>query len=145
MRSRPSRVALLSLLGSLGMLGAVAGARSQAELAVVPSDVVLMEGGSFFRGASDRELREAYQLCLLRTRVGAGNELRCSEQLFELESPRRVITLGPYGIDRMEVSHARYRRCVAAGQCLPAGVSADDRDQFQYRSTVCARSTAIMS
>jgi len=126
MRSRSVSVALLSLLGLMGLLDAVSGARSQSELSVVPGDVVLIEGGSFFRGASDRELRDAFQLCLLRTRVGAGNELRCSEQLFALESPRRIIQLGPYGIDRMEVSHARYRRCVSAGQCLPAGVSADD-------------------
>ncbi len=129
MRSRPARVALVSLLGVaglVGLLGLAAGARSQTELSAAPSDVVLIQGGSFFRGASDRELREAFQLCLMRTRVGAGNELRCSEQLFELESPRRIIQLAPYGIDRMEVSHARYRRCVAAGQCLPAGVSPDD-------------------
>jgi formylglycine-generating enzyme required for sulfatase activity len=101
-------------------------AHSQTELRAQPADVVRIRSGRFHRGASERELRDAFALCLTSTRVGAGNQLRCSEQLFELEAPRRSIVLTDYGIDRTEVSHARYRRCVASGACLPASVSADD-------------------
>lgn len=102
------------------------GLYAQAPLRAERGDVVLIRGGRFHRGASERELREAFQLCLRGTRMVVGTELRCSEQLFELEAPRRTIQLTRFAIDRMEVSHARYRRCVSAGACLPAGVSADD-------------------
>ncbi|MCB9657534.1 MAG: SUMF1/EgtB/PvdO family nonheme iron enzyme [Polyangiales bacterium] len=121
-------LALAVAVGS-GVLGAPSAAprvRSQPALRAELSDVVRIHGGSFHRGASERELREAFQLCLRGTRIGGGNEFRCSEQVFELEAPRRTIQLTAYGIDRMEVSHANYRRCVAAGVCLPAGVSPDD-------------------
>ncbi|MCA9533255.1 MAG: SUMF1/EgtB/PvdO family nonheme iron enzyme [Myxococcales bacterium] len=118
--------ALVAVTAFCGAPGALPRARSQAHLHAQLADVVRIRAGSFHRGASERELREAFQLCLVSTRFGAGNQLRCSEQLFELEAPRRTIQLSAYGIDRTEVSHARYRRCVSSGACLPAGVSADD-------------------
>ena len=90
------------------------------------SDVVWIRSGAFFRGAGPYEVQLAMQLCLTRTRLGLDAESRCTGALFELETPRRRIHLRAFGIDREEISNARYRRCVAAGACLPATTSADD-------------------
>ncbi len=110
--------------GGLGV--GVSAAQGYPRVSAEQSAVVWIRGGMFFRGAGPYELRAAFQLCLTQTRIGMRNELRCSEQLFALEAPRREIQLSTFGIDRMEVSHAHYRRCVRAGRCLPASVSSDD-------------------
>lgn len=39
------------------------------------------------------------------------------------ERPTRTVTLGPYAIDRDEVTWAEYRACVEAGACAPARLS----------------------
>lgn len=40
---------------------------------------------------------------------------------FHNETPQLVVRLDTFSIDKLEVTNARYRRCVAAGICSPAG------------------------
>ena len=40
---------------------------------------------------------------------------------FHNETPQLVVRLGAFSIDKLEVTNARYRRCVDAGICSPAG------------------------
>jgi formylglycine-generating enzyme len=61
-------------------------------------------------------------VCLLGLPPGA----ECDDALLADERPARELELRSYFIDRTEVSHAAYLRCVAAGACAPSAAS--DRD-----------------
>ena len=96
---------------------------------VLLSDVVLIEGGWFFRGSTERDVSYAVSLCE-REWGERGRELCRGDilaQLLASETPQRRIWISAYRIDRTEVTHERWRRCVAAGRCPPARTDGDPR------------------
>jgi formylglycine-generating enzyme required for sulfatase activity len=83
---------------------------------------VHIAGGWFGMGSADDDVARALRICL-RTSANAGE---CNPDLFEDERPARRIHVHAFSIDRSEVSNAAYRRCVSAGNCLPAESSETD-------------------
>lgn len=82
-------------------------------------------------GASEGEIAYAVELCLDRriipTRSLAPDlDGACSARRFIPETPQRRVWTDAYGIDRTEVTHAAWRRCVAAGRCPPSRIPDDD-------------------
>jgi formylglycine-generating enzyme required for sulfatase activity len=95
---------------------------------------IRLPGGTFVMGASPAELREALDLC---RREVEGVSLICepgdedtpqgkivTELLFETVAHQ--VTLGPFAIDRTEVSVGAYDKCVANGACTRARFTIGD-------------------
>jgi formylglycine-generating enzyme len=96
------------------------------EMVRVPSGTFIMG----YPGADDQDARAAAQ-AECRRHVGAGSREWCGDEegllirAAELEylfpyanaSPQRTVFLPAFDIDRLEVTVADYRRCVAAGAC----------------------------
>jgi formylglycine-generating enzyme required for sulfatase activity len=87
--------------------------------------IVWLPGGWFERGSDEDALRRARLLCLPRRDTLW--PLRCEDQLFADELPARRLWVSSFGIDRLEVSHGDWLRCVAAGPCPPSRLEAGDR------------------
>jgi len=101
---------------------AKAGARAdRIAVARLPA-VVSIDAGWFTMGSNDDDIAFATALC----RASRLAEEHCASALFVHEQPARRVRLRSYRIDRFEVSHADYRRCVQAGVCPPARVSPSD-------------------
>jgi formylglycine-generating enzyme required for sulfatase activity len=83
---------------------------------------VRIEAGWFTMGSDADDLARALRSCV----AALPGEGECSPELFEDERPARRVHLHAYLIDRAEVSHADFRRCVRAGRCAPAGASETD-------------------
>jgi formylglycine-generating enzyme required for sulfatase activity len=77
------------------------------------SDAVLLRGGTFMMGSTDADVAHALSLCQRES----GGET-CREEIFSNELAAHEVMLDDVWIDRREVTVARYRQCVAAGQCL---------------------------
>ena len=92
-------------------------------------EVVLIDAGWFWRGSSDEDLAYAIGLCEREWGEQAPELCRGDllAQLLAAETPQRRIWLSAYRIDRTEVTHERWRRCVAAGRCPPARTDGDPR------------------
>ena len=114
-------------LGAAFVAGSLVGAQPE-RLGVAAPDVVWLDGGAFLRGSRDDDLRYAVELC--EREWGLRGDEICRggafTQLFAAEAPARRIFVGPYGIDRHEVTRARWRRCVLADRCPPARIPDDD-------------------
>ena len=91
-------------------------------LALARSAVVRIESGWFTMGSDDAGLELAVAICALSLDVGG----RCRPELFEDEAPQHRVYVQAFQMDRHEVSHADYRRCVSQSVCTPSRVS--DRD-----------------
>ena len=126
--------ALLLLLALGAELDAPSAAQQEAPPADSPRsrdvvvrsdvDILWLSGGYFRRGSHLQELQLARGLCI-NAHPGAGE--RCQMELWaQLEGPARRIYISPHGIDRTEVTHRAYARCVAAGRCNPSRVSRAD-------------------
>lgn len=119
------------LLGGLTTSGLFPQAGEVHRLAVRRAPVVWLTEGHFVMGASDSEIAYAVELCL-RSRplpirsLGPDTDGACSLRRFVQEAPRRRVWTDAYGIDRTEVTHRAWRRCVAAGRCPPSRVRDDD-------------------
>jgi len=117
----------------LGVTGLFAQADDARRLSVRRPPIVWIESGSSVMGATERDLEYAVWLCrqsrpLELPSVRPETDGACSPLRFAREIPRRRAWTDAYGIDRFEVTHARWRRCVAAGRCPPArGRDDDDR------------------
>ena len=111
---------LVAALGVSCLLGTLGYAQHRRPLSL--SDVVFIDGGWFWRGSTDRDVAYATSLCE-REWGDRGRELCRGDivaSLLAAETPRRRIWVSAYRIDRTEVTHERWRRCVAAGRCPPA-------------------------
>jgi formylglycine-generating enzyme required for sulfatase activity len=89
-------------------------ARGIARLESPLSRMVRIPSGAFQMGSDETEVLAALADCV---REAYGH--RCSPTLFNNETPRHVVHLSSYWIDRFEVSVAEYERCVGAGRCEP--------------------------
>ncbi len=92
--------------------------RGVARLESPASTMVRIPASSFAMGSDEAEVLGALADCV---REAYGH--RCSPTLFNNETPRHVVRLSSYWIDRFEVSVADYERCVAVGRCEPRPVS----------------------
>jgi formylglycine-generating enzyme required for sulfatase activity len=93
-------------------------ARGVARLESPASSMVRIPAGSFSMGSDEAEVLEALADCV---REPYGH--RCSPTSFNNETPRHLVRLSSYWLDRFEVSVADYERCVAVGRCEPRPVS----------------------
>lgn len=114
-------------LGPLVALALFALATSDvtAQLALIEAPIVWIPEGAFTRGLDRFDLDYAVQLCQdehdLTLADGCGPE-RFASEVFPTERGY----LRRYGLDRTEVSRARYQQCVDAGRCAPSHVGDDD-------------------
>lgn len=94
------------------------------ERAVALGPVVWIAGGEVTLGSTDVELERAVRLCREDDALvgGAG----CGLEQFVHERPARREHVPSFGIDRTEVTNARYRDCVVAGACPPPASREDD-------------------
>lgn len=110
----------------LGLLALLSPGRAQR---LTLSDVVFIAGGWFHRGSTDDDV--AYAISLCEREWGARGPELCRgdilAQLLAAETPQRRIWVSAFRIDRTEVTHDRWRRCVAAGRCPPARTDGDPR------------------
>jgi sulfatase modifying factor 1 len=88
--------------------------RSIARLESPASGMVRIAASSFQMGSDEGEVLGALADCV---REAYGH--RCSPTLFNNETPRHVVQLSSFWIDRLEVSVAAYERCEATGRCEP--------------------------
>jgi len=92
---------------------------------VARARIVWIPGGWFVRGSDDVDIRYATGLCLRQS--GQLFPGLCSPEKFMEEGPRRRVWVSRFGIDRMEVTHASYERCMLHNACAPPRVPAGDR------------------
>lgn len=116
--------AILLLLG--GLSEALPQPGPDGGLSLARPEVVWIPGGWFFRGSDRDDVDYALWLCLEDWR-GLAPEA-CPEELFIEEAPQQRVWISAFGMDRTEVTHAAWRRCVVANRCPPPRVSdADER------------------
>jgi formylglycine-generating enzyme len=97
---------------------------SVERLAASRPPVVWIPAGWFVQGSDASDLRHALVLCLFRREaVFPGG---CSEEDFADERPARRAWVSAFGMDRTEVSHGQWRRCMQAGACPPPRLSEAD-------------------
>lgn len=86
--------------------------------------VVWIPAGWFTMGSDWSDVDYARRLCVNERLPGALHVRGCAnEELFVDEVPARRVFVSAYGIDRREVSRARYLQCVLAGACTPSHLS----------------------
>lgn len=84
---------------------------------------VLIAGAAFEMGSSPEQVLAAAADCR-REPLGE----RCTAEMFANERPQQPVSVGPYFLDRTEVTVEQYRRCVRVGACAtPSGLPADGR------------------
>jgi formylglycine-generating enzyme required for sulfatase activity len=128
------RIGLAGLLFVAAFLGAGAGAWSQLragalssfdpDVRVESSPIVWIPEGPFTMGASESDLSFAIELCQDEHELAVAEG--CTRERFAHELPPRRVYLRAFGIDRTEVTQAAWRRCVAAGRCVPPRVTDAD-------------------
>jgi formylglycine-generating enzyme required for sulfatase activity len=85
---------------------------------------VRLPGGYFDLGSDASDVDYAVGLC----RAATGGSAACRSELFADETPRHRVYLRTFAIDRTEVSHADYARCVADHVCdVPRTAAGDPR------------------
>ena len=96
------------------------------ELTVPP--IVWFERGPMTMGASEADLLYAESLCQRELGLPApmGPLGVCAAQRFYQELPRRRVWTDRFGMERFEVTNARWRGCVIRGRCPPARVAPTD-------------------
>lgn len=105
------------------VLVALAGSvRAGQPLQLTTPEVVHVAPGWFQMGSDDDAVAHAVSLCEAFDGTGLG----CALERFAVEQPLHRTYLDAFRIDRTEVSHAAYRRCVLDNVCAPCGVSDED-------------------
>ncbi len=95
--------------------GPARGADAAEEVVVLrapPDGRVLIKASRFRMGSEIPEVAAAQQMC-----KGDAAGAECESTLFADEMLAHDVKLGPYWLDRTEVTNAAYRRCVRAGAC----------------------------
>ncbi len=126
-----NRLALGLCFGCLGVALPVAPQLDDGRLVLSPPAIAWLESATFVMGASEHDLEYAVELCRSARPVPLDSpnpafDGACSGMRFAREVPRRRVWTAAYGIDRTEVTHARWRACVIHGRCPPARLRDDD-------------------
>jgi formylglycine-generating enzyme len=103
--------------------------RGIARLESPLSSMVRVAASAFQMGSDETEVLGALADCV---REAYGH--RCTPTLFNNETPRHLVHVSSYWLDRFEVSVVDYDRCVAAGRCEQRPVSEATRrfDRADY-------------
>src|SRR5262249_22491688 len=80
--------------------------------------------GTFTMGASKEAQHAALSMC--QEEIGPKLQVACHQDLFATEGPAIDVYLAAFSIDRVEVTVAAYRQCVAAGPCSPGPLLQSD-------------------
>jgi formylglycine-generating enzyme required for sulfatase activity len=72
--------------------------------------MVYVPGGTFQMGSTDADVREALARCRESYRY-------CNLDFYGQEAPQHTVEVDGYWIDRTEVTHEQYFRCMEAGAC----------------------------
>lgn len=99
---------------------------------IEPPAMVVIEAGWFTMGSRASDLGHAVELCAREVKPAGA----CRPEVFGDETPAHRVYLSRYGIDRREVTHRAYGRCVTAGRCLPPHVSPRDERVSRDRHPV---------
>ncbi len=86
------------------------------------ADIVWIPAGWFVRGSDEADIRFAVELCREEGLPA------CPAELFVEEAPQDRVYVSAYGIDRTEVTHAAWTRCVAANACPPARINSSSAE-----------------
>ena len=78
-------------------------------------DLVVVPGGEFLQGIDEAALEELVALCSEHAETPCAREPLLEHH--RNETPQRRVHVEAFEIDRVEVSNAAYRACVAAGHC----------------------------
>lgn len=92
-------------------------------LAPARAERIRIPGGSFVMGSSAIEMVRAALLCKQETFRGLCDEIA---PRFRAEGLAHRVTVGPFAIDRTEVTVQAYRTCVRAGSCPPPHFAVGD-------------------
>ena len=114
----------LLMLGLAAMSAAAQPASSRRRVALQAQGTVWIRSGWMVRGSTTAELEYAQRLC---ARTEARESLMCNPQILAMETPARRVFVSAFGIDRTEVTHRQWRRCVRRGVCAPSRVREGDR------------------
>ncbi len=101
-----------------GVLGAELAMGSVLRLESPLSRMVRIPASSFQMGSDEPEVLGALADCV---REAYGH--RCTPTLFNNETPRHLVHVSSFWLDRFEVSVAQYERCVVVGRCAERPVS----------------------
>lgn len=93
-------------------------------LAIELDPIVWIEEGEFTLGATPNDVHHAILLCQEEHDLAVAEG--CATARFAHELGVRRVYLRTFGIDRTEVTNAAWRRCMAAGRCVPSRTAADD-------------------
>lgn len=115
-------VGLTILIAGLAGLTAGEGAREghhHGGVTAIKADMVLVEGGEFTMGSTDKEVEA---VCKMFSKRKTFNAEAC-----RMEGPRRKVKVKTFYIDRYEVTNAQYREFIlATGYKPPSGWSGQD-------------------
>ncbi|AKF09631.1 formylglycine-generating enzyme family protein [Sandaracinus amylolyticus] len=115
---------LASLLGGLHLQLRASAIEGPHDLRLERDDVVWIEEGEFTMGPSRGDVLFAILLCQDEHDLAVAEG--CADARFDHEGRPRRVHVATFGIDRTEVTHAAYRRCVAAGRCAPPRIDEGD-------------------
>jgi sulfatase modifying factor 1 len=93
-------------------------------LAIARDPIVWIDEGEVTLGATRTDVAFAILLCQDEHDLAVAEG--CAAGRFAHELGTRRVHLPTFGIDRTEVTHAAWRRCMAAGRCVPPRVAGDD-------------------
>jgi formylglycine-generating enzyme required for sulfatase activity len=83
--------------------------------------MVYVPGGTFQMGSTDFRVEATLRLCEEYPDPWG----KCELERFQVESPQHTVALDGFWLDRTEVTHAQYSRCVEAGACMPSRLAGD--------------------
>ncbi|MBN8616110.1 MAG: formylglycine-generating enzyme family protein [Deltaproteobacteria bacterium] len=95
-----------------------------AQHVMIEAPIVWIPEGAFTLGADPIDLEYAIQLCQDEHELTLADG--CTPERFQNELSSERPYLRRFGIDRTEVTRARYAECVEVGRCAPSHVSDDD-------------------
>jgi formylglycine-generating enzyme required for sulfatase activity len=128
-RRDPSKQHVLGavcLLLAAALAAVARGSDVQAQVQLAEPTIVWIPEGAFVFGADGRDIDYAVQLCQDENELAFADE--CIPERFAHERAGSRVYLRRFGLDRTEVSRARYAQCVAAGVCRPSRVDDADAD-----------------
>jgi formylglycine-generating enzyme required for sulfatase activity len=102
----------------LAPAGTSAPADGTLALRVVPAGRVRIPGGTFTMGSSAAEMLAAIELCEREIRAAQCHDPELVAMV-RAQGSAHTVTLSSFELDRVEVTVAEYRRCVAVGTCSP--------------------------